>query len=228
VRTGGGGVVVELAGLAGAGKSTLARELAADPTVRLGVPLSRVRSALAQGQVVARFAIPYLAEAAGSAWFDRDQLRGAGYLRAWLRPLARARSQEHVLVLDHGPLFRLAQLDAFGPPLTSTPAFARWRDAMIEAYARRLDAIVWLDAPDDLLVRRIRTREQRHVLRGADDESAHLFLERYRASYTRIVEQLDQRAPGRVLSLRTDGDPPEMLARQVRRHLGLEAAQLDV
>lgn len=222
----GGRTVVELVGLAGAGKSTLARELAVETTIQLGLPLTRVRSATAQATALAPFAMPYLREVRGSAWFTRDEVRGLGYLRAWRKALAHAGSSTCV-VLDHGPLFRLAQLDAFGPPVASTPAFRRWWDVTLDEWADLLDVVVWLDAPEELLVSRIRSRDQRHVLRDADDQAARRFLGRYRASYDRVLDRVRQRSPASVLSLRTDVATPGALALQVAQRISREA-QLDV
>jgi shikimate kinase len=215
--------LVELVGLAGAGKSTLAHELTAvDPSVQVGLPLSRARSAAAQATVLAPFAVTWMREARGTPWFDRDQARGIGYLSAW-RPPARRPNRHQVVVLDHGPLFRLAQLDAFGPPVTATAAFRRWRERLMADWVDRLHLVVWLDAPRDLLIRRIRSREQRHVLRGADDDTSLVFLERYRAAYDGILAEVHRRSPDTVLSLRTDHSPPEALASQVLDRLAGEA-----
>jgi shikimate kinase len=220
-------MVIELVGLAGAGKSTLARELAGGtPPLQIDLPLSRMRSAAAQAAASARFVVPYLHDAMGTAWFSRDQVRGLGYLRAW-RSAAAGRSGKQHLALDHGPLFRLAQLDAFGPPVTSTAAFRRWWDAMLDDWVDQLDVVVWLEAPHPILVRRIRARDQRHVLRTADDDAAQQFLGRYRASYDRILQRVRDRSPGAVLELRTDVEPPSILAARVRRRLTREA-RLDV
>jgi hypothetical protein len=172
-------------------------------------------------------AVPYLRDARGSAWFTRDEVRGLGYLRAWQKTLTRPRAGSPSVVLDHGPLFRLAQLDAYGPPVASTTAFRRWWDVTLDQWVDLLDVVVWLDAPEELLVRRIRSRDQRHVLRDADDDAARLFLGRYRASYERVLDRVRQRSPGAVLSLRTDVETPAALALQVTQRISGEA-QLDV
>ena len=222
-------LVVELVGLAGAGKSTLARTLLArsEPPVQLDLPLSRTRSAAAQVVAQAPFLLPYLREARGTAWFTRDQVRGLGYLHAWQGSLNRGAAAGTCLVLDHGPLFRLAQLDAFGPPVAATAAFRRWWDATLDEWAELLDLVVCLDAPEQLLVQRIRSRDQRHILLGADDATSRDFLGRYRASYDRVLGRIRRRSPEAVLTLRTEAETPEALALQVLRRLG-RGARLDV
>jgi adenylate kinase family enzyme len=212
--------IVELVGLAGVGKSTLARELAAaDPTLQLGVPLSRLRSARAQVAAATPFVVPYLRHATSTDWFPRYQVRGLGYLHAWRRSLDQVPAGVTCVVLDHGPLFWLATLDALGPRLTATATFRGWWQRTLADWADLLDVVVWLDAPDELLVQRIRERAQQHVLLGASDDESEVFLARDRASYERVREQLACRAPGKAVSHRTEvGSAPE-LARTVRLQL---------
>jgi adenylate kinase family enzyme len=220
--------VVELVGLAGAGKSTLARELDSGlPEVQLGLLLSRPASAVAQLVAMAPFALPYLRHTNGTAWFTRDQVRGLGYLHAWERSLRHNPPAAGAVLLDHGPLFLLATLDAFGPPVTATATFRRWWERTLDGWADLLDVVIWLDAPEPLLIERIRSREQRHVLRGADDPTSRQFLHRYRTSYERVLERVDRCSPGAVLSLRTDTQTPSVLAAQVTQRLS-PGAELDV
>ena len=209
--------VVELVGLAGAGKSTLARELLADtPTAQLGVPLSRPRSAAAQVRGAMKFVAPYVREARGTPWFTRDQLRGIGSLIAWRSDLNRGALATHPVLWDHGPLFRLAQLDAYGPHVITTKAFRDWWRNTLDDWTRMIDLVVWLDAPDPVLVSRVRSRDQRHQLREADDYSAHQFIERYRASYAEVLTTYCERSAGSVLRLRTDLETPSALALHVQ------------
>lgn len=220
--------LVELVGLAGSGKSTLARELAArEPDVRIGVPLSRAASATAQAVAVAPFVAPYLRECRGTPWFGRGDVRGLGYLQAWHRSLTRPATADACVVLDHGPLFRLARLDTFGPPVTTTTRYRRWRETTLDEWADLLDVVVWLDAPDEVLLRRIRGREQRHVLRSAGDEASRTFLRDYRASYAGLLERVRERSPGAVLALRTDQAAPPELATEVLRRLRPQARLRD-
>lgn len=220
--------VVELVGLAGSGKSTLARALvAADPHVQLGLPLSRAASAAAQAAAVGPFVLPYLRQCRGTAWLDRSQMRGLGYLLAWRRSLDRPAPHRPHLFLDHGPLFQLARLDALGPPVTSTARFRRWWDRTLDDYAGLLDVVVWLDAPEEVLLQRIRSREQRHVLRGADEDAARRFFDAYRVSYGRVLERVRQRSPGAVLDLRTDLETPAELGAHVLRRLTAPASSSD-
>jgi adenylate kinase family enzyme len=218
--TQGARAVVELVGLAGSGKSTLARELvASDPRIELGLPMSRAASAAAQVAAGAPFVLPYLRECRGTAWLDRAEARGLGYLLAWRKSLNRPTTKRSPVLFDHGPLFHLARLDALGPPLTSTVSFRRWWERTLDDYAELLDVVVWLEAPDDLLLRRILSRNQPHALREADDDAARRFFAAYRASYRAVLTRVEHRRPGAVLEMRSDRETPSELGERVRRRL---------
>src|SRR5262249_8826408 len=74
---------------------------------------------------------------------------------------ARTAGDGSILVLDQGPLYLLSKPDLLDQHL------APWREEMLEKFSSLLDAVVWLDAPDDVLVERIAGRSQRHRLKGA-------------------------------------------------------------
>lgn len=113
------------------------------------------------------------------------------YLNAWSRVLRRtATSQDEVVLLDHGPVFKLATLNAFGPEWLRSQDLAYWWDGMCEQWANTLNMIIWLDASDTNLVERINTRSQRHAVKDKSEQEASVFLTRYRMAYEQILEKL--------------------------------------
>jgi hypothetical protein len=130
-----------------------------------------------------------------------------------------------VVVFDHGPLFRLTLLAEFGPPLIAGARFRRWWDATLARWADRLDAVVVLDAPDDVLLPRIRSREQRHAVQDASDEEAWRLLGRYRAAYDMVLASLV--ATGQVALFRFDTrhSTPDAIAADVLAALHPSYAQ---
>lgn len=204
--------VVELAGPAGAGKTTLAGVLVSGgEPIRLGVDAGRtelVTGTLSLGPVLAGARL----SSSGRGW-TRGEIRSLVYLQAWRHALADHRSGTYLL--DHGPAFRLAFLAAHGPPMTRTPAFRRWWRGTAEAWAGLLDGVVWLDAPDAVLLDRIDARERSHRIRNAETETARAFLARYREAYEEVLD-LFSRMDTPVLRIDTSARTPEELAATVR------------
>ncbi len=179
--------VIELVGPAGAGKTTLVNELLVlDTNTVVGVSAGRL--GLVAGMAAAAPAVAAARLAAPGRWWTGAELRNLAYLHAWRAPLTHGRTG--TVLLDHGPVFRLAYLAASGPPMTNTPAFRRWWGRTSRSWARVLDTVVWLDAPDDVLIHRIDARERAHQVRGASHDDAAAFLARYRAAYRNALDIL--------------------------------------
>jgi hypothetical protein len=216
---------VELVGPAGSGKTTLHRALAARcadvvPGVRFG-GLGHLRHALPGA---ARLLPAWLA--AGGRFFDEKELRSLGYVTGWAAALERGAASGALAVFDHGPLFRIARLRAFGPPLVESKAFGRWSAAAVRRWAPLLGAVVWLDAPDALLARRIDGRDERHRIKGGEATEAERFLGRYRAAYEALLAELRAAGGPEPIRVDTSREAPEAIAARllgVLRPAGAEA-----
>jgi len=201
-------MIVELVGLAGAGKTSLARALCErSETFVVGDEL-----ALRKLQHVPIFFkhIPFLlASLFREPWQSRaftwDEMKKLVYLRAWARYLTyqTARNGKTIL-LDHGPIFKLATLRAFGPGKLKSQSFEAWWQTMYEQWARQIDLVIWVDATEPVLMDRIHKREhQRHVVKGQSDQEAHRFLSRYRESYEHVMERMGKTGKPALLRLDT-------------------------
>jgi thymidylate kinase len=102
--------------------------------------------------------------------------------------------------------------------MVQTRPFRRWWTRTAEQWAGLLDAVAWLDAPDEVLLRRIDGRDRDHRVRGAGPDQAQAFLSRYRTSYRTLLDLLE-RAGTRVVSVDTSAATPEELALVVRQAL---------
>ncbi|HXF74150.1 MAG TPA: hypothetical protein VNO79_16280, partial [Actinomycetota bacterium] len=161
--------MIEVLGPAGAGKTSLVdavRRL--DPGVRAGVRAPRaVWFALALVRVLP--SLPrWLPRARRERWFAWNEVKSIGFLEAWL-PRVR-RGSGTATLLDHGPLFRLARLEEFGPPLVGSPAFRRWWRRCLEAWLDALDLVVVLDAPDAVLLERVDRRGHWYLSAASPEE----------------------------------------------------------
>ncbi len=199
--------LVEIIGPAGAGKSSLLRELGRrDANLALFADRLRARSVqnlpFYVGSGLA--ALPTLLQPPWRGrWYTREEVSRLLYL-VGMRHVFRRRSQTAgVTVVDQGPIFELTHLRAFGPVrLTHTTAAPWWR-AMFRRWAPLFRLVVWLDAPDPVLLPRIRERAQAHVIKQSVDAEAVALLAHYRTSFNAVMQGLQGHAPIPVLTFAT-------------------------
>jgi energy-coupling factor transporter ATP-binding protein EcfA2 len=185
---------VELVGPAGAGKSTLARSLCQhNGKIMIGTEIA-LRN-VEQYPIFVR-SIPLIlsslfSRARDSRPWTWDEIKFLIYLKQWNQVLEiQAHGHPGIILLDHGPIFKLATLHAFGPSwLRSVSADAWWKE-LFQQWAALLDLIVWLDAPDTLLETRINARSQKHEVKGKTGQEVVQFLNRYRSSYRYVLSGL--------------------------------------
>lgn len=133
------------------------------------------------------------------------------YLEFWLRELSGRWDRETASVLyDHGPFFRLAAIEEFGPP--SSAGLRDWWESMREAWSAAIDLVIWLDAPDSLLLERIRIRDRAHPCKKMSDTDASAWLGRYRAGFESSFTVLQQRRPTALVRIDTSSMSPNEIA----------------
>ena len=74
---------------------------------------------------------------------------------------------------------------------------------MLKQWASALDMVIWLDAPDAILVERIRARSKWHLVKEKPEQVANKFLARFRTSYDQIIARLTANCGPRVLRFNT-------------------------
>jgi len=177
---------VEIIGPAGSGKTTLARRLVErNPTWRLGrFPVSRhqypwryVRRAL--------FGFPAHLVRGCFDWSDvclRIQLEV-------LHDVSRLYPPAHaeLVLFDQGPLFQLWRLMAsrYAGPCRRTGE--SWWNVTLRRWAAKLDKVIWLDAPNAVLLQRILARQKRHRLQNKPESEAVRVLRAHRQRYRQLI-----------------------------------------
>jgi hypothetical protein len=215
---------VEIAGVAGAGKTALrellcARDLgwvAADslhtrrpahlPYLALGLP------------TVGPLAAAAARRGPRPPWPD---VKDAVYISVWHHFLAaHADAPGRTLLLDQGPLFALARLRWAHSPLTAAPGFALWWEESLARWAAELDGVVWLDAPDEVLLDRINARPRAHLVKGRPAREASRFLGASRWALAEVLEAASAATGVPILSIGTEACTAEQAADQVAAWAG--------
>ena len=196
--------VAEILGPAGAGKSTLARALGRRSNrFQADILLRRKDKIPFFVNNTLLLLRTYLRKYRHSNWFDWREARSMAYLKAALHVLEKqSADDDRVILLDHGPIYRLAFLREFGPPITRSQIYMRWWTDLLKQWIETLDAIIWLDAPNDILLQRIRFRDQIHSIKGKSEAEAFEYLDSYRLSFEQLIAESG--ADGQVKMLRFD------------------------
>jgi thymidylate kinase len=147
------------------------------------------------------------------------------YLETWPTILrSDAMQSGTTILLNHGPIFKLATLRAFGPELLNSQGFEQWWQRVFEQWAITLDMVVWLNAPDKILVERINRRSQRHAVKGKPELEAHKFLTRYQKSYEQVVAKLTACGGPTLIRFDTSQAPVEQIVEEVLHTCNLKHA----
>ena len=80
--------------------------------------------------------------------------------------------------------------------------------------------VIWLDAPDAVLLERIRAREQRHTIKEQSEQEACEVLARYRRSFERTIAECGAGRQPSVLRLDTSQASVEQIANSVLTAFG--------
>jgi GTPase SAR1 family protein len=205
---------VELVGPAGAGKSTLreslVRQLQGLPREIWGLPVLPLL--LNGAQLFPTFTGLWL-RSRSPLWHEtRHMVR----LRTLQRELSQPPSDHNkALVFDEGPIFALAWLRGFGhETLRQQPSAAWWRMALRE-WASLVDAVVVLDAPDQVLAARIRARPHPHEVKEYPDVEIVQWMARFRQALEWVLAEMAGHGGPAVVRLSSQEEPAALVAERV-------------
>jgi hypothetical protein len=190
--------IVEIIGPAGAGKTSLCHVLSQSKSIHPGnfPDVRRISNApffIWNGLQVSPLLLNL--QRHSSRKLTRREFAWLSILNGWPEVLQKELEYNKTIILDQGPVYLLAEIREFGPAfLKRQEAEKMWRD-LYSRWADRLDMIVWLDAQDIDLLKRIRSREKEHAVRNVSDENTFEFLDAYRKAYEQIILHLLAKHP---------------------------------
>lgn len=214
-------IIIELIGPAGAGKTSLSRALMRrSKAIQIGAEIELrkpkyipvfIRSALRLLPII-------LHRWSYSRWFTWEEIKYLIYLKGWPGILKQQAAQdENIILLDHGPIFKLAALNEFGPVRLKTRGYGPWWNNLFKQWASIINIVVWLDAPDPVLEKRINSRTQRHAVKGKSELEVLHFLARYRTSYEQVLAKWTAYGEPRLFQYDTSQTSIEQITDEVLR-----------
>lgn len=217
--------VVEVVGPAGAGKTTLYRELNCYTAfIRLeNFPdVRKVADApffISNGIQL----IPSLLRLfqPNSRQLTRREFAWMAILHGWSKIFCnKARQDDKAIILDQGPIYLLAEMRLFGPEFLQQKAAEQlWQD-LYDRWAATLNMVVWLDATEEVLFHRIRNRQQEHIVKTQPATLVYDFLDRYRREYEFLLSTLiAKKANLKVLKFDTGRQQPQDIVNQLLAEL---------
>lgn len=185
--------IVELVGPAGSGKTTLSRALLQQQerltVMGLDIELRRPQD-LPRVLRTMPTILPLLLQR-GNRRYSWDEVKTLAYASGWHTIFQQqAKDASALVLLDHGPVFRMAKLYTYGPRQLHESVAKPWWDKMFRQWGATLDMVIWLDAPNQILEERIQNRNQRHVLKGQSGIAVAEFLDNYRRTYEFMLDRL--------------------------------------
>lgn len=204
---------MELVGPAGVGKSTLAARLGERAGV-LRASVWNLPTLLVLESAAASFAtlLAFWRVAGAPPWEAMKQVIRLEGLRRLLGRAAARRAR--LVVLDEGPVYALSWLRVCGDERLQNGRLRGWWQRTVAQWTDALGAVIFLDAPDPVLLERIRGRTKRDDrINAMADPEIRAHAASYRATFEGVIAALTGGDRSRVLSFAADEDADRVIER---------------
>lgn len=198
---------VEILGPPGSGKSALLEALQTSRSDIIPVSIYwRKPENLSTGMRSALSIAPIVSERASRRSFSVKHLVWMIRLEAAL-PIFRRKmvSSNAIAIFDQGPVYTMARLQDLGFRAAEGSRLRSWWERKLDEWARILDLLIVLDAPNEVLIERINKRSKAHVAKDQSKESAGRLVMDERSRYGDLADVLVQSRAVRVLHFDTSG-----------------------
>jgi len=219
--------IVEIVGPAGAGKTTLCKLLSLTHGFRLSSFPDVRKAANAPFFILYGLRLtPILARVSqfDDRWLSRREFAWLTILSGWPMILQKElKKNDDIILLDQGPFYLLSEMDEFGPACLKRGRAEQVWQMLYRQWAATLDAIVWLDAADEDLLRRIRDREKEHIVKAESAQMAFEFLRHSRNAYMHTLSRLTvNRKDLKVFWFDTTQHSPEVIMNRLLAEFNLK------
>ncbi len=189
-------LVVELVGPAGAGKTTIAQSLRLQSERIEAIDPPSVRRVIDTPffltQIVFLLPIILRINMNSDRWLTRREIAWMAILNGWHRLLQkRVVDDGNILIIDQGPVFLMAQLFCHETGYLRNRGIEKWRDFVYGKCAKTLDMVIFLNASNQDLLERIRSREKLHMVKGDTDLEIFEYLENERLNLGHEIAMLE-------------------------------------
>lgn len=152
-----------------------------------------------------------------SRQLTRREFAWMSILNGWPAVLRnQLKNSNKVIVLDQGPVYLMTEMRLFGPEYLRQQTAQEFWQNVFDHWTDTLDMIVWLDTAKEVLLERIRTRQQEHVVKDQPEAVVYEFLDRYRIEYEFILSKLiAKNACLKVLRFDTGRQTPLQIVNQM-------------
>jgi shikimate kinase len=187
------GMVVELVGVAGVGKTTLFEALTkieypwlsceyVPPVWGISATPFYIKNTLSLIPNLVRMSVN------NDRLLKRREIAYMAILYGWHELLRKEiESANRVVVLDEGPISLIADLIILGPRGLRNSIMDRWWDKIYQRWMQALDMVIWMDTSDEIIISRINNRHQDHFLKGESKQVALDWANKYRSIYREII-----------------------------------------
>lgn len=218
-------LIIEIVGVAGSGKTSLARALSeGHDGWRLDGPLqmrNRRHLAVAARSTprLGRIAAANLSQRRRLTWKESKYLL---YVMEWQRHLSSTPAADHdVIMLDQGPVYVLTRFGTSVVPIAGCEPGSEWWRGRVGEWAYVLDAVIALDAPDPVLWERITARCRSHEALQRGPSAWSDFADSYRRSFATVLAAMESPGGPRVIRYDTNTMSTAQVAEDVADRLGV-------
>jgi thymidylate kinase len=191
------GMIVELVGVAGAGKSTLFNELhqkRVTGLVNATVPPVWKLSMIPffTKNIITLSPILFYLFFHDRKFLKRHQIAFMVLLSNWHKLLVKQiTANNKIILLDQGPISMITDLLVWGPSSISSPFMEKWWEDVYKKWKNNLNMVFLLDASDETIIWRIRNRKKLHHLKTTTDEVSMEWINQYRRISEYIIAKLN-------------------------------------